>query len=212
MTSKINALLEKNPVVPVVVIKDEKHALPLADALIAGGIDTMEVTLRTDAALNAIKLLKKERPQLSIGAGTVTTIERLRASVDAGVDYIVSPGTTPALFDAFLKENVALLPGVATISEVMALAEKGIKTLKFFPANVNGGTTALKAFGSVLPDISFCPTGGIDPNNMSDYLALSNVIAVGGSWITPANLMQEAKWDDITRLAKLAYDTAAKNK
>jgi len=206
MSSSIRDILKQNKVVPVVVIENEKQAISIADALLEGGITTMEITLRTDAALPSIKLIKQERPQISVGAGTVTTIEKLNSCIKENVDYIVSPGTSPELLKAFIECRTPILPGVSTISEIMALSEKGINTLKFFPANINGGTKALSAFKSVMPEIKFCPTGGVSLDNMQEYLNLDNVISVGGSWLTPKEVIKEENWKQITLLAKQALE------
>lgn len=192
------------PVVPVLVIKDVAYAVPLAKALIAGGIRVLEVTLRTDAALEVIKKIADEVPEAIIGAGTVTNREQLQQVIDAGAKFAISPGLTTDLLKAGNEGSIALIPGVSSISELMTAKDLGYTHLKFFPAEASGGVKALKAIGGPCPEITFCPTGGISPSNYNDYLALPNVKCAGGSWLAPEEAMAKGEWDTITQLAKEA--------
>ncbi len=200
LTREICALA---PIVPVLVIHDVRHARPLAEALIAGGLPALEVTLRTPAALEAISAMAGV-PGGHVGAGTLITPEDVRAAKQAGASFGVSPGATDALLDACEAEELPLLAGAATATEAMRLFERGYDMLKFFPAEASGGAPALKAIGGPLPQITFCPTGGVSPQNAETYLSLSNVLCVGGSWVAPNDLIQAGKWDDIEALAKAA--------
>ncbi|MFF3437453.1 bifunctional 4-hydroxy-2-oxoglutarate aldolase/2-dehydro-3-deoxy-phosphogluconate aldolase [Streptosporangium sp. NPDC002721] len=200
------SLLDIAPVVPVVVIDDPETAVPLARALVAGGLPVIEVTLRTDAALDAIARIAAEVPEAVIGAGTIRTPADVAASVAAGSKFLVSPGTTPVLVDAMEVSGVPFLPGVATASEVMALADRGVTEMKFFPAEAAGGLPYLKALGGPLPQVRFCPTGGIKLATAPDYLALPNVGCVGGTWLTPADALATG---DYPRIEKLAAEAAA---
>jgi 2-dehydro-3-deoxyphosphogluconate aldolase/(4S)-4-hydroxy-2-oxoglutarate aldolase len=194
------------PVVPVLVIKDVDYAVPLAKALIAGGIRVLEVTLRTDAALDVIKKIADEVPEAIIGAGTVTNREQLQQVTDAGAKFAISPGLTNDLLKAGNEGSIALIPGVSSISELMTAKDLGYTHLKFFPAEASGGVKALKAIGGPCPEITFCPTGGISPSNYNDYLALPNVKCAGGSWLAPEDAMASGDWEKITQLAKAAID------
>ncbi|MFI6602623.1 bifunctional 4-hydroxy-2-oxoglutarate aldolase/2-dehydro-3-deoxy-phosphogluconate aldolase [Nonomuraea sp. NPDC050536] len=200
------SLLDLAPVIPVVVIDDAATAVPLARALVAGGLPAIEVTLRTAAGLEAIARIAAEVPDAVIGAGTVRTPAGVRASVAAGAKFLVSPGTTPALVDAMTASGTPFLPGVATASEAMALAERGITELKFFPAEAAGGLPYLKSLAGPLPEVRFCPTGGVRPETAPDYLALPNVGCVGGTWLTPADALASGDW---ARIEKLAAEAAA---
>lgn len=191
------------PVVPVLVIDDLAHARPLAEALVAGGLPALEVTLRTPVALDAIRIMAAV-PGGSVGAGTLLTPADVAAAVDAGATFGVSPGSTPALLDAVAEAGLPLLPGAATATEVMALLERGYTVQKFFPAEASGGAPALKSLASPLPQVRFCPTGGIGPDNARDYLALPNTLCVGGSWVAPKALMVAGDWAAITELARKA--------
>ncbi|MFT6990990.1 MAG: 2-dehydro-3-deoxyphosphogluconate aldolase/(4S)-4-hydroxy-2-oxoglutarate aldolase [Paraglaciecola sp.] len=202
MTSE--EIFSQGPVVPVLVIKDVEHAVPLAKALIAGGIRVLEVTLRTDAALEVIAKIAKEVPEAIIGAGTVTNRAQLQQVIDAGAKFAISPGLTSDLLKAGNEANIALIPGISSISELMTAADHGYTHLKFFPAEASGGVKALKAIGGPFPDITFCPTGGISLSNYTDYLALPNVRCAGGSWLAPEEAMINGDWDKITELAKQA--------
>ncbi|MCA8868808.1 MAG: bifunctional 4-hydroxy-2-oxoglutarate aldolase/2-dehydro-3-deoxy-phosphogluconate aldolase [Rhodobacteraceae bacterium] len=191
------------PVLPVLVIGDAADAKPLAEALIAGGLVALEVTLRTPAALDAIRDMA-EIPGGIVGAGTLITPRDVRAAKQAGATFGVSPGATPALLKAAKDEDLPLLPGAATASEAMALLALGYDMLKFFPAEAAGGAAYLRAIRGPLPEISFCPTGGINAANAPDYLALANVVTVGGSWVAPENLIARGDWGGITSLARNA--------
>jgi len=202
MTSE--EIFSQGPVVPVLVIKDVEHAVPLAKALIAGGIKVLEVTLRTEAALEVIARIAKEVPEAIIGAGTVTNRTQLQQVIDAGAKFAISPGLTSDLLTAGNEGSIALIPGISSISELMTAIDHGYTHLKFFPAEASGGVKALKAIGGPFPDIKFCPTGGISPSNYTDYLALPSVRCAGGSWLAPEDAMINGEWDKITELAKQA--------
>lgn len=201
-------VLSLGPVVPVIVIEDIKDAVPLAKALIAGGVKVLEVTLRTACGLEAIKKIMTEVPEAVVGAGTVTSVEQLKEVTKAGVEFIITPGLTPSILKAAVEGSVPVIPGVATISELMTAKEAGLTAFKFFPAEINGGTAALKAFSGPIPDAKFCPTGGINLKNYRDYLALKNVICVGGSWFVPTDFIREGNFSGITKLAKEAVEGA----
>ncbi|OCG22198.1 keto-deoxy-phosphogluconate aldolase [Gilliamella sp. wkB108] len=201
-------VLSLGSVVPVIVIEDIKDAVPLAKALIAGGVKVLEVTLRTACGLEAIKKIMAEVPEAVVGAGTVTSVEQLKEVTKAGVEFIITPGLTPSILKAAVEGSVPVIPGVATISELMTAKEAGLTAFKFFPAEINGGTAALKAFSGPIPDAKFCPTGGINLKNYRDYLALKNVICVGGSWFVPTDFIREGNFSGITKLAKEAVEGA----
>jgi 2-dehydro-3-deoxyphosphogluconate aldolase/(4S)-4-hydroxy-2-oxoglutarate aldolase len=202
-------IFSQGPVVPVLVIKSVEHAVPIARALIAGGIRVLEVTLRTPSALDVISEIAKEVPEALIGAGTVTNRQQLKEVQDAGALFAISPGMTPDLLAAGNEGEIALIPGVSSISELMKAVDFGYTHLKFFPAEASGGVKALKAIGGPFPDIAFCPTGGISPENYKDYLALPNVRCAGGSWLVPEDAVQAGDWDKITELAKQAVAGAS---
>lgn len=189
------------PVIPVLVIEDAAHARPLAEALVAGGLPVLEVTLRTPAAFQAIAQMAQVEGAV-VGAGTVLNADQMQAARDAGAIFAVSPGATPALIDAARLHQMALLPGAQSCSEIMTLLEQGYEVQKFFPAEAIGGAKALKAIGGPLPQVTFCPTGGITPALAPEYLALPNVACVGGSWVAPAELVAAGDWAAITRLAR----------
>ena len=193
--------LQQSKVIPVIVIHQLEQAIPLARALVDGGLKTLEITLRTGCAVEAIAAIAAEVEGAWVGAGTVTNAAQYRAVVEAGAQFIVSPGATSALISEAKKYHADFLPGVATPSELMALMEAGINTCKFFPAEVYGGTAALKALGGPFPQAAFCPTGGVSLANLADYLALPNVLCVGGSWMLPADRIAAADWAAITALA-----------
>jgi 2-dehydro-3-deoxyphosphogluconate aldolase/(4S)-4-hydroxy-2-oxoglutarate aldolase len=188
------------PVVPVLVIDDLAHARPLAEALVKGGLPALEVTLRTPCALDAIRAMA-EVPGGMVGAGTLLTPADVKAAKAAGATFGVSPGATPRLIAACEDEGLPLLPGAVTASEVMALLERGYTVQKFFPAEQSGGAAFLKSIGSPIPQVSFCPTGGISLKNAMDYLSLKNILCVGGSWVAPKEAMATGNWAEITRLA-----------
>ena len=188
------------PVVPVLVIDDAAQAMGLAQALVAGGLPALEVTLRTPAALDAIREMAKVQGGV-VGAGTLLTSADVEAAKDAGATFGVSPGATDRILDACEANDLPLLPGAATSSEVMRLLERGYTVQKFFPAEANGGAPALKAIGAPLPQVSFCPTGGVSLKNAETYLGLSNTLCVGGSWVAPKDKVVAGDWDAITTLA-----------
>ena len=196
------AILKRVPVIPVLTVDDAHQAVFLARALVEGGLDVLEVTLRTDGALKAIEAMAREVPEAILGAGTVLTASQVSEAKSAGADFLVSPGSTIKLSEAAAQSGTPLLPGVATASEAMAMAEMGHHVLKFFPAEPAGGTAYLKSLGAPLPHLTFCPTGGIDAEKAKSYLALSNVICVGGSWVTPADAVKAGDWARITELAR----------
>lgn len=196
--------LDVSPVIPVVVIDDVDTAVPLARALAAGGVRIVEVTLRSEAALTAIERIAAELPDVLVGAGTLTTSAQVKDAVGAGARFLVSPGSTPTLLDAMASTGLPYLPGVSTASEVLALLERGITEMKFFPAEAAGGHSFLKALTGPLPQARFCPTGGITPLNAADYLALPTVGCVGGSWLSPADAVATGDWTCVTQLATQA--------
>ncbi len=206
MSSTIKNILQQTQVIPVVVIDRIEDAVPLANALVEGGLNVLEITLRTPAALEAIVEMKKALPNSIIGSGTVINIDTMQASLNAGVDFMVSPGTTPELLKAVAASSAPLLPGASTPSEVMNLLEQGFDALKFFPAVAAGGVSMLKSIGGPLPQATFCPTGGINLKNAHEFLALPNVACVGGTWMLDKKLIAEKNWTEITRLAKQASE------
>lgn len=212
MQAKLNAALadalKRARVIPVLTIAAGAEGVEIARALVAGGLPMIEVTLRTPAALEAIRLIRAEVPDARVGAGTVLTPEQGRDALLAGAQFIVSPGMTPRLIEAAHTWPVPFLPGAVTASEAMALSDLGYRVLKFFPAEASGGVTALKALAAPLQGIAFCPTGGIDASNVASYLALPNVAGVGGSWVAPAKLVEKRDWARITALARAVAQPA----
>ncbi|QKX17485.1 bifunctional 4-hydroxy-2-oxoglutarate aldolase/2-dehydro-3-deoxy-phosphogluconate aldolase [Microbulbifer sp. YPW1] len=204
MQESLVPVLEQAGVVPVLVIDNVSEALPLAQALVEGGLNVLEVTLRTEAALAAVEEIAKHLPDAHVGTGTVLNAADVRRSVDAGATFMVSPGATEALLDAADDVSVPMLPGAANPSEVMRLLERGYRYQKFFPAEAAGGVPMLKSIGGPLAQVKFCPTGGVGPKNAKDYLGLANVVCVGGSWMAAPKLVAEKNWAEITRLAKEA--------
>lgn len=201
----INEIVRVAPVIPVMVVERIEDAVPLAKALYNGGLKVLEITLRTPCALDAITAMVEALPaDAVIGAGTIITPEDLEKAVKAGSTFLVSPGTTPALIEAAKSCSIPLLPGVATPTEAMNLYVQGFTYLKFFPAEAAGGVSMLKSIGGPLPQITFCPTGGIDLAKAPTYLALPNVQCVGGTWMAPKELMKAGRWDEIERLAREA--------
>jgi 2-dehydro-3-deoxyphosphogluconate aldolase / (4S)-4-hydroxy-2-oxoglutarate aldolase len=192
------------PVVPVVVLDDAARAVPLARALAAGGIHVMELTLRTPSALAAIERVAAEIPEVLVGAGTVTTAEQVEAARSAGASFLVLPGSPAELVDAALDSGLPVLPGASTVTEMMALAERGLDAVKFFPAAASGGVPFLASVAGPLPGLRFCPTGGVTPADAADYLTLPNVFCVGGSWLTPKAAVAAADWSTVTELARAA--------
>jgi 2-dehydro-3-deoxyphosphogluconate aldolase/(4S)-4-hydroxy-2-oxoglutarate aldolase len=196
-------------VVPVIVLTDPAHAVPLAHALLEGGIDVMEITLRSPAALASIEAVAAAVPQMHLGAGTVTRVSEVQQVIDAGAKFALSPGCTDALVDAVKIALLPFIPGVMTPGEVMQRREQGFTLMKLFPAAQAGGLGMLKALGAPIPDVAFCPTGGVSPENLSAFLKLPNVVMAGGSWLTPADAMAAGDWKRITQLAREATHLAA---
>lgn len=201
---QVEAVMTAAPVIPVVIIDEPRKAVLLARALVAGGIRAIEVTLRTAGALDCLAAIASEVEGAIAGAGTVLAADQVAAVERAGAKFMVSPGAAPNLLDAADASPLPLLPGAATASEVMALLERGYGHLKFFPASVAGGAAYLKALASPLPQARFCPTGGVSAANAGEYLALSNVLCVGGSWLAPEDAIATGDWDAITQLARQA--------
>jgi len=197
-------VLNAGPVVPVIVIKNIEHAVPLAKAVLKGGINVLEITLRSAQAIEAIRLISRDVPEAIVGAGTVTSPEDLIAVAEAGAVFTISPGLTPNLLAAAGQGPIALIPGISTASELMLGMEMGYTEFKFFPAEAAGGVRMLKSIGGPFPQITFCPTGGISASNFNDYLALDNVACVGGSWIVPPKSIEVESWDTITELTHKA--------
>lgn len=195
------SLLDRVPVVPVVVIDDLDHAVPVARALVAGGLPVIELTLRTPVALDAIRAIADEVPEILVGAGTIVTPGQAKQALDAGARFLVSPGSTPTLLSAMSDTGLPFLPGTATVSEVLAVLEAGFTDMKFFPAEASGGAAFLKSIASPVPAARFCPTGGITAATAASYLSLPNVGCVGGSWLTPADALAAGDWGRIERLA-----------
>ncbi len=205
-TTELDSICLKAEVIPVLAIERLEDAVPLGRALVEGGLTVLEVTLRTDCALEAIRRLSEALPQASIGVGTVLTPAQYRQAEQAGADFVVTPGTTEALYRYGVTSPVPMLPGVATVSELMTGWQYGYRRFKFFPAESSGGVKALKSFAGPIPEARFCPTGGIGVNNAEDYLALKNVMCVGGSWLTPKSLIDAEDWDAIRSLAREAAE------
>lgn len=197
-------ILKAGPVMPVIVLNDIRHAVPLAQALVAGGVRVLEVTMRTPIALDCVRAIRNAVPDAIVGVGTVTSAEDVLAAITAGAQFGVSPGATPALLDAIKRAGLPFLPGTMTPSEVLAARDAGFRALKLFPAAPAGGIPLLKALASVFSDVLFCPTGGIDAASAHGYLALPNVACVGGSWLAPPALVAEGNWAAITELARAA--------
>ncbi|GAA6968583.1 bifunctional 4-hydroxy-2-oxoglutarate aldolase/2-dehydro-3-deoxy-phosphogluconate aldolase [Helicobacter pylori] len=202
MQDKIIEVLQISPIVPVVVIEDIKDAVPLAQSLIEGGIHIIEVTLRSSCALEAIELIAKNVPKMRVGAGTILNPTQLEQAQNRGAEFLISPGLTIKLLEYAKKKDMPLIPGVSSSSEVMQALELGYNALKFFPAEYCGGVKLLNAFNGPFKEVKFCPTGGISADNMHSYLNLENVLCVGGSWLTPKNLIQNKEWDKITEICK----------
>lgn len=200
-TAEIAPLLTQAPVVPVVVIEDADDAIPLAEALVAGGLPTIEVTLRTPAALEAISRIADAVPGACVGAGTVVLERDVDAAVRAGARFLVSPGGTPLLLDAMDASGLPYLPGTSSASEVVVLLERGLEYAKFFPAEAAGGVDFLRSLAGPFPGVKFCPTGGITSATAPSYLALPNVVCVGGSWLTPHDALATGDWDRVRQLA-----------
>ena len=204
MSPSESSLLDRVPVVPVVVVDDLAQAVPVARALVAGGLPVIELTLRTPVALDAIRVIADEVPEILVGAGTVLTPGQAKEAKDAGAQFLVSPGATASLLAGMTDTGLPFLPGTATVSEVLAVLETGLTEMKFFPAEASGGTGFLSSIASPVPAARFCPTGGITTASAASYLALPNVGCVGGSWLTPADAVRRGDWAAITRLAARA--------
>lgn len=203
-TEKLIPVMTGQTVIPVLLIDKAQDAVPLARALAKGGLPAIEITLRTTAALDAIRAVAEEAPEAIVGAGTILNALHYEQAVRAGSQFIVSPGVTDAILDAAEQSDIPLLPGCTTASEVMCLRERGYTHVKFFPAEQAGGAPYLKALSSPLAGTFFCPTGGISLSNAMHYLNLPNVLCIGGSWIAPKELVNDGKWDEITALAAAA--------
>jgi 2-dehydro-3-deoxyphosphogluconate aldolase/(4S)-4-hydroxy-2-oxoglutarate aldolase len=197
--------LEKEKIVPVIKLENSKDALPLADALIKGGINVAEVTFRTDAAAASIAAIRKNRPDMLVGAGTVLTLDQLNLAIEAGASFIVAPGFNPVIVEACIAKNIPIIPGVTNPSQIEVAMNYGLKVLKFFPAELSGGIPMLKAFGSVY-SVRFMPTGGLNVQNFIEYLRLSNVVACGGSWMVNPEFIQKGQFDKITKLSAEAKE------
>ncbi|MGL2594792.1 bifunctional 4-hydroxy-2-oxoglutarate aldolase/2-dehydro-3-deoxy-phosphogluconate aldolase [Helicobacter pylori] len=204
MQDKIIEILQISPIVPVVVVENIKDAVPLAQSLIEGGIPIIEVTLRSSCALEAIELIAKNVPKMRVGAGTILNLTQLEQAQNRGAEFLISPGLTIKLLEHAKKKDMPLIPGVSSSSEVMQALELGYNALKFFPAEYCGGVKLLNAFNGPFKGVKFCPTGGISADNMRSYLNLENVVCVGGSWLTPKDLVQNKEWDKITEICKRA--------
>ncbi|MBY7905493.1 bifunctional 4-hydroxy-2-oxoglutarate aldolase/2-dehydro-3-deoxy-phosphogluconate aldolase [Vibrio fluvialis] len=193
--------LQQIKIVPVIAINDAAHAVPLAKVLVENGLPCAEVTFRTDAAQESIRLMRDAYPELLIGAGTVLTTQQVDQAISAGADFIVSPGLNPTTVRYCQQLGIAIVPGVNNPSLVEQAMELGLKTLKFFPAEPSGGVAMLKALSAVYP-VQFMPTGGVNPRNVADYLAIPSVVACGGTWMVPSDLMDSGNWDEIARLVR----------
>lgn len=193
--------LQEIKIVPVIAINDTQHAVPLAKVLVENGLACAEVTFRTEAAVESIRLMREAYPEMLIGAGTVLNSAQVDQAIDAGVDFIVSPGFNPTTVKYCQQRGMPIVPGVNNPSLVEQAMEMGLKTLKFFPAEPSGGVAMLKSLSAVYP-VSFMPTGGINPNNVNDYLAIKSVLACGGTWMVPSDLMDKGDWSAIATLIK----------
>lgn len=208
MSTQVDALLTTSPVMPVLVIERVEDAVPIAEALKAGGLRVLEVTLRTDSAIAVIREIAAKVEGVLVGAGTVTKPSELKAVQDAGGAFAISPGATETMLKAGLEWDLPYLPAVSTVSEMMLGLEYGYEAFKFFPAESSGGASALKSFAGPFPQVRFCPTGGIGGHNFTDYLKLPNVTVVGGSWVVPSVLIDNKDWAGITKLAAAAVAKA----
>lgn len=206
--SSAEEILSAGPVMPVLVIEDSEDALPIAEALMEGGIRTLEITLRTRAALDIINQLSEDLPEALIGAGTIASVGHLQLASEAGARFLISPGLTPALLDAAVAGPVPLIPGISTLSEAMTGMEYGLSHFKFFPAEAAGGIRMLRSIAGPFPHLRFCPTGGIDADKAGDYLSLPNVSCVGGSWLVSSDIIAAHDWGEITRRAKASLAPA----
>lgn len=200
--NRVRSVLGASPLIPVITVNHPDQALPLCRALVDGGIRVLEITLRTPHGIKAIEQVRKAIPDAWVGAGTVTSIAQYREVESAGAQFVITPGVTEAILEFGLTSDAPLLPGIATISELMIGYNLGYREFKFFPAEVSGGIPALKAFAGPFPDVTFCPTGGIRRDTAKDYLALANVAAVGGTWLTPGDLVASSEWDQIAEIVR----------
>ena len=205
----MQTMLDANPIIPVITIEQVEDAVPLAEALVSGGIKVLEITLRTDAAVEGIRQIIKHVPEAIVGTGTVCGEEQVKLSEDLGCQFMISPGITNQLLSWAENASVPFLPGISTVGELMCAMERGFTTFKFFPAEAAGGVATLKAMAGPFSSARFCPTGGIGLHNAADYLKLPNVISVGGSWIAEKQLIRDKRWDEIQKLAREAVDLAA---
>lgn len=199
--SEAREILQQAPVVPVLTITDARQAVPLARALVEGGLPVLEVTLRTSVGLEAIRAIAAAVPGAIVGAGTVTNKTQYAAACEAGSEFIVSPGITEGLLSVAATNAIPLIPGIATVSELMRALDAGLDCLKFFPAEASGGASTLRAFSGPFPDVAFCPTGGVGLHNIDQYLALPSVLTVGGTWLTPRDMLRDGDWEAIGQLA-----------
>jgi 2-dehydro-3-deoxyphosphogluconate aldolase/(4S)-4-hydroxy-2-oxoglutarate aldolase len=204
----VRNILAGHSVIPVITLDRVEDAVPLAQALVAGGLQVLEVTLRTEAAVEGIREIVKHVPDAIVGTGTVCNEQQIKLSEDLGCQFMISPGATDKLLEAGAQSSVPFLPGIASVSELMRGMEYGHRDFKFFPAEAAGGTSVLKAFAGPFGDVRFCPTGGIGLHNVVEYLALPNVLCVGGSWIAQTNLIRQQAWSEIETLAREAVELA----
>ncbi len=204
---KAREILKLSKIIPVITIEDVSHSIALAKALLDGGIRILEITLRTKEALKAIELISKELPQAIVGAGTVLNTKQLELAIKAGAKFAISPGFNYVFAKDTKDFNFTLIPGVSTAGELMLALEFGFDTLKFFPAEYAGGINMLKSFSAPFQELKFCPTGGINAQNMKEYLRLENVLCVGGSWLTPKEFIANKEWDKITKLTKNSLES-----
>ena len=203
-----HSLLEMTPVIPVVQITDAEQAVPIALALRKGGIAILEIVMRTPVSVEAIKRIRAEVPDVIVGAGTVTDLAKLEAALDAGCEFVITPGLTRTMAEAGQGLSLPMVPGVSCASDIMLGLEYGFSAFKFFPAEASGGIAVLKALAAPFSQATFCPTGGIGPHNLGDYLSLDCVSCVGGSWLAPAALQRKSAWSEITELTQQAVNTA----
>ncbi|KPQ30289.1 MAG: 2-dehydro-3-deoxyphosphogluconate aldolase / (4S)-4-hydroxy-2-oxoglutarate aldolase [Marinobacter excellens HL-55] len=207
---QIRAVLTASPLIPVITIDDPEDAIPLCRALVDGGLKVLEITLRTEFGVDAIRQVRQALPEALVGAGTVTSIAQYRQVESAGAQFVITPGVTEAILDFGVTSEAPLLPGIATASELLMGYSHGYRYFKLFPAEVSGGISALKAFSGPFPDVVFCPTGGIRQNTASAYLALENVATVGGTWLTPADAIANKDWARITEIARASLASLEK--
>ncbi len=204
-------VMKVSPIIPVLAVKEVSKAVDIALALQEGGINIMEITLRTDAAVDAIAKVADELPSMMVGAGTVVNEEQFKTVKDAGAKFVISPGITNSLLEYSQDIGIAFIPGVASASDIMLGMEYGLDAFKLFPANIVGGAAALKAFGGPFGNISFCPTGGVNPENMNQYLSLDNVLCVGGTWVCPSELIDQNDFQEISKRCKEALVSIERN-